>query len=84
MLGIDIIYREIQYEHWGALYRQIDETPIHYLQPGSGKAQTGYLWDFFACQTAVRCQRSSTISFSTDLQTTQCNQQTKIVINHPP
>jgi len=41
---LSIIYREIQYEHWGALYRQIDETPIHYLQPGSGKAQTGYLW----------------------------------------
>jgi len=39
-----IIYREIQYEHWRALYRQIDETPIDYLQPGSGKAQTGYLW----------------------------------------
>jgi transposase len=39
-----IIYREIQYEHWRALYRQIDETPIKYLQPGSGKAQTGYLW----------------------------------------
>ena len=41
---LSIIYREIQYEHWGALYRQIDETPIRYLQPGSGKAQTGYLW----------------------------------------
>ena len=41
---LSIIYREIQYEHWRALYRQIDETPIHYLQPGSGKAQTGYLW----------------------------------------
>ena len=41
---ISIIYREIQYEHWRALYRQIDETPIDYLQPGSGKAQTGYLW----------------------------------------
>jgi len=39
-----IIYREIQYEHWRALYRQIDETPIEYLKPGSGKAQTGYLW----------------------------------------
>ena len=39
-----VVYREIQYEHWRALYRQIDETPIHYLQPGSGKAQTGYLW----------------------------------------
>lgn len=41
---LSIIYREIQYEHWRCLYRQIDETPINYLQPGSGKAQTGYLW----------------------------------------
>jgi transposase len=39
-----IIYRQIQNEHWRAPYRQIDETPIHYLAPGSGKAQTGYLW----------------------------------------
>lgn len=39
-----IIYREIQYEHWRSPYRQFDETPIHYLAPGSGKAQTGYLW----------------------------------------
>ena len=41
---LSIIYREIQDEHWRALYRQIDETPIDYLEPGSGKAQTGYLW----------------------------------------
>ena len=41
---ISIIYREIQYEHWRALYRQIDETPVDYLEPGKGKAQTGYLW----------------------------------------
>jgi transposase len=39
-----IIYRAIQYEHWRCPYRQIDETPIRYLQPGSGKAQLGYLW----------------------------------------
>lgn len=39
-----IIYREIQYEHWRCPYRQIDETPIRYLQPGTGKAQLGYLW----------------------------------------
>lgn len=38
-----IIYREIQYEHWCCPYRQFDETPIPYLKPGSGKAQTGYL-----------------------------------------
>ena len=39
-----VIYREIQSEHWRSSYRQLDETPIRYLQPGSGKAQTGYLW----------------------------------------
>ena len=32
------------HEHWHVLYRQLDETPIRYLQPGSGKAQTRYLW----------------------------------------
>ena len=30
-----IIYREIQYEHWRAPYRQLDETPINHLEPGS-------------------------------------------------
>lgn len=39
-----IIYREIQREHWRCRYRQIDETPIRYLQPGTGKARLGYLW----------------------------------------
>ena len=39
-----IIHRAIQYEHWRCPYRQIDETPIRYLEPGSGKAQQGYLW----------------------------------------
>ena len=39
-----IIYREIQYEHWRCTYRQLDETPIDYLQPGHGKTKTGYLW----------------------------------------
>lgn len=29
-------------------YVQADETPIDYLQPGSGKAQTGYLWTYHA------------------------------------
>jgi transposase len=41
---LSIIYREIQYEHWRCHYRQIDETPIPYLEPGTGKAQQGYLW----------------------------------------
>lgn len=39
-----IIYREIQNEHWRVRYRQIDETPINYLEPGHGQAKTGYLW----------------------------------------
>ena len=39
-----IIYREIQYEHWRCTYRQLDETPIDYLEPGHGKTKTGYLW----------------------------------------
>ena len=39
-----VIYREIPSEHWPSSYGQLDETPIRYLQPGSGKAQTGYLW----------------------------------------
>ncbi len=38
------IYRAIQHEHWRSRYRQFDETPIDYLKPGSGQAQTGYLW----------------------------------------
>ncbi|MGB6223166.1 IS66 family transposase [Haloferula sp.] len=46
-LGADwlaIIYRALQREHWRSRYRQFDETPIDYLEPGSGQAQTGYLW----------------------------------------
>ncbi len=42
--SLDLIYRIIQEEHWRSLYRQLDETPIPYLKPGSGNAQTGYLW----------------------------------------
>ena len=41
---LSIIYRVIQHEHWRCTYRQLDETPINYLAPGSGKAKTGYLW----------------------------------------
>jgi transposase len=46
-LGADwlsAVYRAIQHEHWRSRYRQFDETPIDYLEPGSGKAQAGYLW----------------------------------------
>jgi transposase len=47
MLGAEwlaIIYRQIQDEHRRCRYRQFDETPIDYLKPGTGKAQTGYFW----------------------------------------
>ncbi|MDA7868834.1 IS66 family transposase, partial [bacterium] len=27
-------------------YLKVDETPIDYLEPGSGKAQQGYLWAY--------------------------------------
>jgi transposase len=38
------IHRAIQHEHWRSRYRQFDGTPIDYLEPGRGQAQTGYLW----------------------------------------
>ncbi len=38
------IAREIGKELRNSEVLQIDETPMHYLQPGSGKAQTGYFW----------------------------------------
>lgn len=41
---LSAVYRAIQHEHWRSGYRQFDETPIDYLEPGSGKAQAGYLW----------------------------------------
>ena len=41
---LSAVYRAIQHEHWRSGYRQFDETPIDYLEPGTGKAQTGYLW----------------------------------------
>ena len=41
---LSILYREIEREHRESLYQQVDETPIRYLDPGSGKAQQGYFW----------------------------------------
>lgn len=46
-------------------YLQVDETPIDYLQPGSGKAQTGYLW-------AYHDPRAKTILY--DWQTSRAHQ----------
>ena len=39
-----IIYRQIQHEHGRCTYRQLDETPIDYLEASHGKTKTGYLW----------------------------------------
>jgi len=41
---LSAIYREIRREHQHSGYNQIDETPIRFLEPGNGKARTGYLW----------------------------------------
>jgi transposase len=40
------IYEEIARTIFAQRYLQGDETPIRYLQPGSGKAQIGYLWTY--------------------------------------
>jgi transposase len=31
-------------------YLRVDETPIRYLEPGSGKAQKGYLWTYHSAE----------------------------------
>jgi len=38
------VAQAIRAETLASNYLQIDETPVHYLVPGSGKAQLGYLW----------------------------------------
>jgi transposase len=38
------IYREIKDQMMKGGYIQLDETPIRYLDPGSGKTGLGYLW----------------------------------------
>lgn len=41
---LQLIYDEMRREVWRGGYVQIDETPINYLEPGHGRARTGYLW----------------------------------------
>ncbi len=38
------IYRQIKDQMMSGPYIQVDETPIRYLDPGSGKTGLGYLW----------------------------------------
>ena len=40
------IYREMAAQMLKNGYLQVDETPIKYLAPGTGKAQQGYLWTY--------------------------------------
>lgn len=39
-----LIYEEVRGNVLSADYVQVDETPIRYLEPGSGRCQTGYFW----------------------------------------
>lgn len=41
---LSAIHRLIRDEHRESFYTQFDETPVRYLDPGEGKARTGYLW----------------------------------------
>ena len=41
---LEPIARAIRAETLATNYLQLDETPVRYLVPGSGKAQQGYLW----------------------------------------
>ena len=40
------IYQHMRDEMFAGDYVQADETPVKFLQPGSGKAQQGYLWTY--------------------------------------
>jgi transposase len=42
--SLGLIYRHIHANVVSSDYIQMDETPIEYLAPGSGKTRTGYLW----------------------------------------
>jgi transposase len=39
-----MIYESLRNELRAASYLQIDETPVNYLNPGTGKCSKGYLW----------------------------------------
>lgn len=44
--SLKMIYLCMAEELFSGDYLQVDETPIKYLQPGSGKAQQGYFWAY--------------------------------------
>lgn len=48
-----LIYESIRDEIRAETYLQIDETPVHYQNPGNGKCSQGYLWAYHAPGKAV-------------------------------
>ena len=40
------IYEKMREEMFAGDYVEVDETPVKYLAPGTGKAQQGYLWAY--------------------------------------
>lgn len=44
---LEPVYREMKKQMFGGdAYVEVDETPIRYLAPGTGKAAKGYLWTY--------------------------------------
>lgn len=43
---LQLVYQAMKVEMLSGGYLQVDETPIKYLEPGTGKAQQGYLWTY--------------------------------------
>ena len=41
---LEPLYKEMKRRQQHSGYLQVDETPIHYLAPGTGKAPQGYFW----------------------------------------
>ena len=44
--SLKLIYLCMGEQLFAGSYLQVDETPIKYLEPGSGKAQQGYFWAY--------------------------------------
>ena len=63
------ITRAIRHETLTADYLQIDETPIRYLVPGTGKTAQGYLWIYYNPRTnSVAYQWSTSRSHQAPLE----------------
>ncbi len=75
---LQLIVRYMKEEICTSGYLQADETCIKYIEPGTGRAQSGYLWVYHAPNTGVifewhrgrgaECLRSMLKDFSGDLQ----------------